>query len=701
MKLSIKLVFFFALSINLLFGQQRKKVACIGDSVTKGFGLSKGKTYPEQLQTLLGAGYEVGNFGKNGATLLEKGHNPYLQSEELQQALAYKPDIVIIALGLNDTDPRNWPNYQLAFKQDYIKLISSFEQINPSVEIYICQMSPIFSGHPRFLSGTRDWYLQIQDKIAEIAALDRPSLRGLIDNQRPLASRIDLFDDYLHPNEQGAAIIADNVGRHIKAVEQKLSVQQTIGSHMVLQRDLPNTISGKASPKRTIKVKLANDSLQCVSDTLGNWTVDLPARSAGGPYALEISTEKDTVHFEDILFGDVYLAAGQSNMAFELRDAKASARLIQSAKQLPNLRLFKNKNLVQTDLSQWDSLTLKKVNDLAYFQGQWERATPENAAHFSAIAYSFAQQIQQDQHIPIGIIELAVGGSNTESWIPRKALQSDYLLAGYIHNWRVSDFIQEFCRARANVNLKLATAKNQRHPYDPAYNFEAGVSSWLSTSLSGVLWYQGESNADKVELHEHLFKTLIKSWRASFQQTRLDRAELPFYMVQLASINRPSWPIFRDSQRKLSNEIPAVYMAVSSDLGDSLDVHPKDKLPVGHRLALLAKKHRYGQQLNADSPQPIAIKKVRDTVYEIQFTHAKQLKTRNSEPVQGFQAMDAQGRMVALRVIEIKGNTVVLAYPGDLSGIYYAYQPFTQANLENEESVPVSTFHFNDKNHVQ
>src|SRR5690606_13144046 len=206
---------------------------------------------------------------------------------------------------------------------------------------------------------------------------------------------------------------------------------------------------------------------------------------------------------------------------------------------------------------------------------------------------------------------------------------------------------------------------------------------WLDTSLKGILWYQGESNADKVELHEHLFKTLVKSWRESFQQTRLDRADLPFYMVQLSSINRPSWAIFRDSQRRLSSEIPAVYMAVSSDLGDSLDVHPKDKLPIGERLAMLAKKHTYGQSLNADSPQPITVKKVKNIGYEIQFNNAKQLKTRDSKTVKGFQAMDEQGRMIALHVREIKGNIVVLDYPKNLRGIYYAYQPYTKANLEN------------------
>ena len=701
MKLSIKLFIFLFLSTNLLFAQAKKRVACIGDSVTKGFGLPKGKTYPEQLQALLGADFEVMNFGRNGATLLEKGHNPYLKSEELQQALDYKPDIVIISLGLNDTDPRNWPNYRMDFQQDYSKLLTYFEQVNPAVQIYICQMTPIFSGHTRFLSGTRDWHDQIQAKISHIGNLERSSVAGLIDNHAPLASRIDLFDDFLHPNEQGAAIIAHHVFGYLKPIDQKLSIEQTISSHMVLQRERLNSLSGKANANQTISISMNDVAVTAKADRLGNWTAQLPAMPAGGPYTMQISTGLDTLVMTDILLGDVYLASGQSNMAFELQAAKASEPLINSAKDLPNLRIFKNKILVQTNNQPWDSLTLKQVNDLDYFQGQWQRVNAENAAHFSAIAYSFAQELQQDQNIPIGIIELAVGGTNTESWIPRKALEKDNLLASYIHNWRTSDFIQDFCKERADVNLKLATAKNQRHPYDPAYNFEAGVSKWLGTSLTGILWYQGESNAHQVELHEHLFKILVKSWRENFQQSRLHQADLPFYMVQLSSINRPGWAIFRDRQRIMSTEIPQVYMAVSSDLGDSLDVHPKDKIPIGYRLAALAKKHEYGQSVNADSPQPVSLKKGENTRYEIRFSNAKELKTRDGKAVRGFQAMDEQGIMVDLRVIEIKGNIVVIDHPTGAGDIYYAYQPYTQANLENEESVPVSTFHFNDKSNVQ
>src|SRR5690606_18900143 len=120
------------------------------------------------------------------------------------------------------------------------------------------------------------------------------------------------------------------------------------------------------------------------------------------------------------------------------------------------------------------------------------------------------------------------------------------------------------------------------------YNYEVGLQHWLGTNFKAVLWYQGESNAHNIELHDHLLRTLIQSWRTEFGQN------LPFYFVQLSSIERPSWPAFRNGQRQLANALPNVYMAVSSDLGDPTDVHPREKIVIGKRLAQLIRQHEYG-----------------------------------------------------------------------------------------------------------
>ena len=163
--------FIFLLFSAFCFAQSPIKVACIGNSVTYGYGHANPNetSYPQQLSKLLGDGYKVGNFGKSGATLLNKGHRPYTQQPECKAALEFAPDIAVIHLGLNDTDPRNWPNYKDEFIPDYMALIDTLRDINPAVKVYVCRMTPIFHWHRRFKSGTRDWYWQIQSTIENIA----------------------------------------------------------------------------------------------------------------------------------------------------------------------------------------------------------------------------------------------------------------------------------------------------------------------------------------------------------------------------------------------------------------------------------------------------------------------------------------------------------------------------------------------------
>ena len=191
---------------------QKIKVACVGNSVTYGHGIENREknSYPAQLQRMLGNEYEVANFGKSGATLLRKGHRPYNEQEECKAALDFAADRVVIHLGLNDTDPRDWPNYRDDFTKDYLTLIDAFRQANPKCEIWICRLTPISHRHTRFKSGTRDWYWQIQQNIEDIAVLAHT---GLIDLYTELYDRPDLLPDALHPTAEGAGIIARTVYR--------------------------------------------------------------------------------------------------------------------------------------------------------------------------------------------------------------------------------------------------------------------------------------------------------------------------------------------------------------------------------------------------------------------------------------------------------------------------------------------------------
>lgn len=678
----------FLIGDGNLFAQSKKiKVAAIGNSVTYGAGIIQPQTnsYPGQLQQLLGNEYEVGNFGKSGATLLKMGHNPYHKTEEFKKAVNFKADIAIIHLGLNDTDPRNWPNYKDNFVGDYTWLIDTLKKNNASIKIYICKLSPIFSSHRRFLSGTFDWYWQIQEKIPKIA---RANDVDIIDFHHPLYSRPDLLPDALHPNKEGAGILAKVVYERITGDYGVLQIPEIFQSNMVLQRNRPIPFWGKANANAEVSVHFNSQTRHIKTDSEGNWEVEFPKMTAGGPYDLNIESGQKRYEFTNILVGDVWLSSGQSNMYFPLGQTENGIVESKNAINHSNIRLFKFKPLAETNDVSWDSTTLSKINKLEYFSGEWKENSEQSAKEFSAITYHFGKIIQAEENVPIGLIEMAVGGSPLISWIDRYSIESDPLLVNTFHDWLKSDFIQDWCRERAKKNLDLA-GNNNRHPYQPAYNYESGISKLIQTPIMGLLWYQGESDANNLELHEREFALFIKSWRGKWQ------FEFPVYYVQLSSINRPSWPYFRDSQRRLQETIPNIHMAVSSDLGHATDVHPKQKSEIGSRLARLALKYTYRKNILADGPLPRKVTQAGSRI-TIDFKNAKKLQAKDNGSLKGLELKTDKGEFLSVPAV-IKGSKILINIPNNkiVTEIVYGWEPFTHGNLVNEGNLPASTFKLN------
>ncbi|WP_316831629.1 GDSL-type esterase/lipase family protein [Pedobacter aquatilis] len=664
---------------------QKTRIACIGNSVTAGYLLAEpeSQSYPARLQQLLGNGFEVANFGFSGATLLKKGHRPYYKTTAFKNAISYKADVAFIDLGLNDTDPRNWPNFKQDFKKDYGWLIDTLRQTSPKIKIYICAMSPVFSDHPRFKSGTRIWYKQIQQAIAALAdAYHLP----LIDLQEALQMHPDLFTDSLHPDAEGASLIAKTIYEHYTGNFGGLKLSGIFGDDMVLQRDKPLPVYGTANAGEVVSVRFKGFTRSTKTGSNGHWKIYLPATKAGGPYQLSISSTGKTIQLKNVLFGDVWLCAGQSNMAFALKDASTGPADLVRLKKEQHLRLLNYQPLVETANNAWDSLSLKSVNRLNYFSGKWTRPDAASAGNFSAIGYYFGERLLKSEKVPIGLIQLAVGGSGIESWLDRETMEADPLLVDMLSNWRASDFLQDWVRERAGLNLKNAKAKKQRHPYEPCYNDEAGIAKIAEFPIKGVIWYQGESNTHNPELYAHEFPLLVNSWRKKWGKT------LPFYFVQLSSIDRSSWPYFRDMQRKLAAEIPGVAMAVSLDLGDSLNVHPKAKKQIGERLVLLALANSYDKKLESTGPL-ISQAKMSPGKITLHFSHARQLATRNGERLIGFELEDNKGTRYPASG-KIIGSTIVLTIPKQLkiTKVLYAFAPFSRANLINQAGLPASTF---------
>ena len=679
------------LSMALIFScvalaQEKIKVACVGNSITYGTGVENREVnaYPVKLQQMLGDQYEVGNFGKPGATLLNKGHRPYVKQQEYKDALAFAGDIVVIHLGINDTDPRNWPNYRDEFIGDYRSLMNDFRKVNPNVRFLLARMTPLSHRHPRFESGTRDWHAEIQQAIETIARAEKVQL---IDFHEPLYPYPYILKDAVHPDAEGAEILAKTVYEGITGKFGGLQMSQMYSNNMVLQHGKRLTIQGKADAGEKVTVNIAGQKKKTIAGSNGMWQVLLEPLKAGGPYTLTISTPNKELIYNKVLAGEVWLCSGQSNMEFYLNWAATAKQDVPQATD-DQIRLFDMKARWRTDAVEWQASVLDSLNHLQYFtHAEWEVCSPETAGKFSAIAYYFGKMLQDSLNVPVGLICNAIGGAPIEAWIDRRTLE--YEFPAILRDWTKNDFIQDWVRGRAALNVKKSTDKFQRHPYEPCYLYESGILSLQQYPIKGVIWYQGESNAHNKDAHEKLFKLLVDSWRTNWNDV-----QLPFYYVQLSSINRPSWPWFRDSQRRLMKEIEHVGMAVSSDKGDSLDVHPTHKLEIGERLARWALNKTYGyDKVVPSGPLYKSVSFVKGKAY-VEFEYSKGLKPSvEGEELRTFEiAGDDEIFYPAEAVVEGNQVKVWAKEVKEPKIVRYGWQPFTRANLVNEEGLPASTF---------
>ncbi len=688
MKLQVTIIAaMLMLSIAVHATDKKTKVACIGNSVTYGYGHKNPAetSYPAQLSRMLGEAYDVRNFGKSGATLLRKGHRPYNKQKEYSDALAFAPDLAIIHLGLNDTDPRNWPDYRDEFIPDYLALIDTLRTINPKMKIWTCRMTPIFNRHPRFKSGTRDWHAQIQEAIEETALV---AGTGLIDLHAPLYDRPDLFADALHPNEEGAGIIARTVYGAITGDYGGLSLPAIYGDNMIIQRDKPFTLRGTANAGAKVVARLGKEKKTTKADSNGKWETTFATPATGETYSLEIKCEGKKIILNNIAVGEVWLCSGQSNMAFMLKEGTKAQQHIAATKGR-GIRIYNMKPRVITNPVAWDSADLEKLNRHDYYlPAEWQELTPENAADFSAVAYHFGAMLADSLKVPIGLICNAVGGATAESFIDRRTLEYHPYLVDILYNWRANDFIQPWVRQRASQNIANSKNPQQRHPYEPCYLFETAIAPIAKYPLRGIIWYQGESNAHNVEAYEALFDAMLQSWRKAWQDDKL-----PFYFVQLSSLNRPSWPHFRDAQRRLALAAENCAMAVSSDYGDPRDVHPKEKQPIGQRLARQALHNTYSyRHVTPCGPQANRATAEGDILC-LHLDNAQGLSTSDGKEPRTFEIAEKYGKYYPATAT-IDGTRILLKAKGvkKPARLRYGWQPYTTANLINSDSLPASTF---------
>lgn len=384
------------------------------------------------------------------------------------------------------------------------------------------------------------------------------------------------------------------------------------GDHMVVQRDMPITVWGKANAGETVAVSLAEHAATTTADDQGHWKLKLDPLPAGGPHILSVKAD-EAVTFEDVLVGEVWICSGQSNMAFAVRNSYDGDLEIASAGN-PNLRLISVPQ-VGTQEPQDD------------FKGEWQVASPESVADFSAVGYFFGSRVQDVVDVPVGLIDNAWGGSSAEAWVKRRTLEADGQYAALLsaHDKASAEFDPEKAQSTYQKQLarwqeRVAEARQTgmklpprpRAPRDPrignhrpANIYNGVLKPTIGYGIRGAIWYQGESNAGRAEQYRDLFPLMIQSWRDEWGQ-----GNFPFYWVQLADFlpeteqpQESAWAELREAQTMAMSQLDNSGQAVIVDVGEGRDIHPRDKRTVANRLARWALANDYGVDLTYRSPQ--------------------------------------------------------------------------------------------------
>lgn len=527
------------------------------------------------------------------------------------------------------------------------------------------------------------------------------------------------------------------------------------GDNMVLQRNIKVPIWGWAEIGEKVQIVFMGKTYKTVTGADGKWALKLGTYKAGGPYEMKVAGNSFTLTLKNILIGDVWLVTGQSNMEFGIQNEKHAADAIPKATdaQIHFFSVPFNKSL-------------QPVYDIAPQganspNGKWMVCSPELLANpqfawhgFSAVGYYFAVQVRKSTGVPMGMIATYKGGTAAQAWMSADALQQEPAFTKYVTRYqtlvdnyetakatypkRLADYRDSLSKWNTEVGNDYTLALKQwdadvkqaklngtpapirprparpapRNPAEPdgGYNspvnlYNAMITPVLHYGIKGALWYQGESNADRLAdavEYKDLFPRMIKNWRDDWGQ-----GDFPFLFVQLplhhaaaVTPSEGSWSWLRESQR-LTLALPNTGMAVIIDMGDAEQIHPTNKLDVGNRLALVARDKVYGEKVVSSGPLYKSMKvdgnKIIITFDEVNkgliAGNFSPDKTDTGTDLKGFGIASSDGKFVWANAT-INGNTVVVwsdqvASP---AAVRYDWADNPPGNLYNKDGLPAAPF---------
>lgn len=477
----------------------------------------------------------------------------------------------------------------------------------------------------------------------------------------------------------------------------------------VLQRDKPVPVWGTADAGEKVSVAFAGRTAKATADASGRWRVDLPAMPANAKPADLVITGGNTVTCTNVVVGDVWLASGQSNMEWPVKDTSDAALDVPGSARFPLIRH------VRVDF---------RVSEtpLPTASGAWKVAGPEATGDFTAVGYYFALGIHEVLGVPVGILHSSRGGSLIQAWMDPATLASGPDFAHYAVNRAKA--AAEYPQKKANLDADVArweaekaAAQAAKKPFTaqrpsegwaglsggpndqtmPSGLFNGMIHPLLPCALRGIIWYQGEGHVGNHGGYAKNFPPLITGWRSQFGQ-----GDLPFYWVQLAAYEDPAGTrvaFLREAQGK-ALALPHTGQAIATDVGDSLNIHPQRKMPVGRRLARVALAGTYGQSIIAHGPTVKAATR-EGPGFRITYTTSgsrHRLHTVAST-VQGFELAGQDRVFKPARAVIDKDQATILVTSAEVPdplAVRYAWRDFPDVSLYNREGLPAVPFRSDD-----
>ena len=484
--------------------------------------------------------------------------------------------------------------------------------------------------------------------------------------------------------------------------QKPLQLADIFGEGMVLQQKELNTFWGQTSPSARVTVEIQGQKSEAKADAAGVWRVTLSGLKAGGPFELKVKSGSEFILLKEVYVGEVWLASGQSNMERRLSMSENGEQVTADAKN-QNIRfLMVPKNYYEGHLEN---------NEM-----KWQTAVAPQVGDMSAIGYYFAKDLQEELDVPIGIICLYKGGIPAEAFVSEETLMSDSRLQPILDRYRetailddklyeqqMEEYKQRFKVYNDSVAMGHRDISRPFEPVGPKHHkrpsglYHSMLKRILPYAIKGVIWYQGEGNAERGEQYRTLFPALIKEWRKDFEQP-----ELPFYFVQLPGFDhpfwqeKPNWAELRDAQLYTWKTVQNTAMVVSIDKGDKNDLHPIYKEPIGHRLAGCALNLVYGKDIPYSGPI-YSESEIKGNKIEVSFDFVYSGLDSKGESLSGFTICGADRKFVPAKA-EVRGDKVIV-WSDKVStpvAVRYGWSNWTDANLFNREGLPASPFRTDD-----